>query len=231
VALVVGNSTYTHTAALANPRNDAADMAAVLKRLGFTVIVETDLDKRGIDAAFRRFAVAMRDAEAALFYYAGHALQFQGVNYLMPVDAALKDEAELPYEMARLDDVIADMGHAKGIRIAVLDACRNNPLEERIKRTLAATRAIEPTRGLARIARPDGLLVAYATQAGNVAEDGKGRNSPFTAALLQHIETPGLEVGPLFRRVMGTVKQMTGGKQHPELSVLFDGEFYFRGIP
>jgi uncharacterized caspase-like protein len=99
--------------------------------------------------------------------------------------------------------------------------------DEQLKRSVA-TRGVAMSRGLARIARPEGLIVAYATQSGNVAEDGSGRNSPFTAALLQNIETPGLEVGTLFRRVMGSVKQATNGKQHPELSVLFDGEFYFK---
>jgi tetratricopeptide (TPR) repeat protein len=100
--------------------------------------------------------------------------------------------------------------------------------DEQLKRSVASTRGVAMSRGLARIARPEGLIVAYATQSGNVAEDGSGRNSPFTAALLQNIETPGLEVGTLFRRVMGSVKQATNGKQHPELSVLFDGEFYFK---
>jgi tetratricopeptide (TPR) repeat protein len=228
VALVIGNAAYTHTQALANPKNDAADMAAVLTRLGFTVIFEQDLNKQGMDDTFRRFAREVKSADAALFYYAGHAMQFEGVNYLMPVDAKLADEADVPYEMAKLDDVVADMARMSGVRIAVLDACRNNPLEEQLKRSVASTRGIAPTRGLARIARPEGLIVAYATQSGNVAADGTGRNSPFTGALLKNIETPGLEVGTLFRRVMGAVKQETGGKQHPELSVLFDGEFYFK---
>lgn len=228
VALVIGNATYAHTAALGNPDNDAADVAAALQRLGFTVIFEHDLDKRGMDDTFRRFAREVKGADVALFYYAGHAMQFEGVNYLMPVDAKLADEADVPYEMAKLDDVVADMARMSGVRIAVLDACRNNPLEEQLKRSVASTRGVSPTRGLARIARPEGLIVAYSTQSGNVAEDGSGRNSPFTAALLQHIETPGLEVGTLFRRVMGSVKQATSGKQHPELSVLFDGEFYFK---
>lgn len=228
VALVIGNADYEHTPPLANPKNDAADMAKALERLGFEVIYEQDLNKQGMDDAFRRFAREVRGADAALFYYAGHAMQFEGVNYLMPVDAKLADQADVAYEMAKLDDVVADMGRMNGVRIAVLDACRNNPLEEQLKRSVATTRGVFMNRGLARIARPEGLIVAYATQSGNVAADGGGRNSPFTAALLQHIETPGLEVGPLFRRVMGSVKQATGGKQHPELSILFDSEFYFK---
>jgi tetratricopeptide (TPR) repeat protein len=231
VALVIGNADYKNTPALRNPQNDASDMAVSLKRLGFQVIFKQDLDKHGMDEAFREFAREVRSADAALFYYAGHAMQFEGVNYLMPVDARLADETDVPYEMAKLDDVVADMARMNGVRIAVLDACRNNPLEEQLKRSVASTRGAAMNRGLARVARPEGLIVAYATQSGNVAEDGSGRNSPFTAALLQNIETPGLEVGTLFRRVMGSVKQATGGKQHPELSVLFDGEFYFKPVP
>jgi uncharacterized caspase-like protein len=204
-------------------------MAAALKRLGFTVIEEKDLDKRGMDEAFRRFAREMADADTAMFFYAGHAMQWQGANYLMPVDAKLEDEADLPYEMAKLNDMLADMGRVKAVRIAVLDACRDNPLEDRLKRSIALTRGGAQTRGLARLERADGLVVAYSTNSGNVAEDGTGtRNSPFTKALLEFIETPGLEVGVLFRRVMGSVKQATGGKQHPELSILLDSEFYFK---
>jgi tetratricopeptide (TPR) repeat protein len=229
VALVIGNSAYKNTTPLPNPANDASDIAAVLKRLGFTTVIEEkDLDKRGMDDAFRRFAREMADADTAMFFYAGHAMEWQGANYLMPVDAKLEDEADVPYEMAKLNDMVADMSRVKAVRIAVLDACRDNPLENKLKRSIALTRGGAQTRGLARIAKPEGLVIAYATQTGNVAEDGGGRNSPFTAALLEYIETPGLEVGVLFRRVMGNVKQATGGKQHPELSILLDSEFYFK---
>ncbi|MGH6825108.1 tetratricopeptide repeat protein [Methyloceanibacter sp.] len=229
VALVIGNSAYQNTTPLPNPSNDASDVAAALKRLGFTTVIEEkDLDKRGMDDAFRRFAREMVDADAAMFFYAGHAMQWQGANYLMPVDAKLEDEADVPYEMAKLNDMIADMSRVKAVRIAVLDACRDNPLEDRLKRSISLTRGGGQTRGLARIEKAEGLVVAYSTDSGNVAEDGKGRNSPFTAALLEYIETPGLEVGVLFRRVMGNVKQATNGKQHPELSILLDSEFYFK---
>jgi uncharacterized caspase-like protein len=226
--LVIGNSAYQNTTPLPNPANDASDVAAALKRLGFTVIEEQNLDKRSMDDAFRRFAREMADADTAMFFYAGHAMQWQGANYLMPVDAKLEDEADVPYEMAKLNDMIADMGRVKAVRIAVLDACRDNPLEDRLKRSIALTRGGGQTRGLARIEKADGLVVAYSTDSGNVAADGQGRNSPFTKALLENIETPGLEVGVLFRRVMGSVKQATGGKQHPELSILLDSEFYFK---
>ncbi len=227
VALVIGNSTYANTPQLANPANDASDIATALKLLGFDVIAESNLTKSAMDNAFRRFARAMDGADAALFYYAGHGMQFQSQNYLMPIDAKLQHEADLPYEMAKVDDVIADMSRVKGVRLVILDACRDNPLEANLKRTVARTRNIAQTRGLARMTRTQGLLVAYATQPGQVADDGIDRNSPFTKSLLQHIATPGLEVGPLFRRVASDVNKSTGGKQTPELSVSLLGEFYF----
>jgi len=228
VALVLGNSAYRHTPALPNPGNDAADVARSLEGLGFAVTLALDLTKQDMDRAFATFARTVQDADAALFYYAGHAMQFDNVNYMMPIDAALEDEASLPYEMARLDDILADMNRSRGVRIAVLDACRNNPLEAKLKQSMARTRGGTVTRGLAPIRRSEGFLVAFATQAGFVAEDGAGRNSPFTAALLDQIETPGLEVGLLFRRVTGAVRTATGGNQSPELLVSLDGEFYFR---
>lgn len=229
VALVVGNSAYAHTPPLANPANDATDIAAALRRLGFEVIAEVNLTKAKMDDAFRRFARAIDGADTALFYYAGHGLQFGGVNYLMPIDAKLRHEADLPYEMAKVDDVLADMARVNGVRMMVLDACRDNPLDASLKRSASRTRNVPATRGLARIARTKGLLVAYATQPGQVAEDGEEGNSPFTASLLRHLETPNLEVGPMFRRVLADVNGKTKGKQTPELSVSLLGEFYFKG--
>ncbi len=229
VALIIGNSKYLHTPALANPVNDAGAVADKLRKLGFQTIVERDLTKAGMDGAFRKFARAMRGASAAMFFYAGHGMQYQGTNYLMPTDARLEDEADLPYEMAQLDDVLSDMARVKGVRIAVLDACRDNPLEQKLKNKLAKTRGARATRGLARVSRTQGLLVAFATQAGDVSEDGEGKNSPFTSSFLKHIETPGLEIGPLFRRVAADVNRSTGGRQTPELSISLLGEFYFAG--
>jgi uncharacterized caspase-like protein len=230
VALVIGNSAYQNTPALPNPKSDATDMAAALQPLGFEVVLATDLDKRGMDDAFRRFARLARDADAALFFYAGHGLQYAGTNYLMPVDAKLQDEADLPYEMAKVDDIIADLSRAKNIRIVILDACRDNPMAERLRVSLPASRSAAVSRGLARIERTQGLITAFATQPGQVAADGFGkRNSPFTTAILKHIATAGIEAGTLFRRVAQDVNESTGGKQLPELSVSLLGEFYFAG--
>jgi tetratricopeptide (TPR) repeat protein len=230
VALVIGNSSYRGMPPLPNPKNDATDMAAALHHVGFETILATDLDKRGMDDAFRRFARLARDADAALFFYAGHGMQFAGTNYLMPVDAKLQDDADVTYELAKVDDVIADLSRAKNIRIVILDACRDNPLAERLRMRLPASRSAAVSRGLARIERSQGLITAFATQPGQVAADGvKTRNSPFTRALLKYIATPGIEAGMLFRRVAQEVNQSTGGKQLPELSVSLLGEFYFAG--
>ena len=226
VALVIGNGAYQSAPALANPGNDARDVAAALRRVGFETILGLDLDRAGMDDLAVRFARAARDADVAMFYYSGHALQFNGVNYLAPVDAKLTDEADLR-RLARVDDIVADLQQAKNLRVLVLDSCRDNPLAEDLKRLIGRTRALTLTRGLAKIDSPLGMIVAYATQAGRTAEDGAGRNSPFTAAFLRHIETPE-EIGTLFRRVSADVYEATGRTQLPELSLSLIGEFYLK---
>jgi hypothetical protein len=226
VALVVGNAAYQNTPRLTNPVNDADDLADVLKVVGFAVTLERDLDKRGMERAIVQFARDARDADAALFYYAGHGLQHRGLNYLMPTDARLDDEFSLNFEMARLEDIVLSLGQARGVKILVLDACRRNPLVDRLA-GVATTRDFVTTRGLARFDATRGMVVAYATQADQVAGDGTERNSPFTAALVKRIKEPGLEIGTLFRRVAADVNRVTRGRQLPELSVSLLGEFYF----
>ncbi|MGP0093437.1 MAG: caspase family protein [Xanthobacteraceae bacterium] len=227
IALVIGNGTYSSAPRLSNPRNDAQDVAAALKRSGFETIVGLDLDRAGMDDATIRFARAARDADVALFYYSGHALQFAGVNYLMPIDAKLTDEADLR-RMTRVDEVVADLQPARSVRILVLDSCRDNPLAEDLKRTIGLTRAASLQRGLARIDAPQGMIVAYATQAGRTAADGTERNSPYTAAFLKHIEARD-EIGVIFRRISADVYESTKHAQLPELSLSLIGEFFLRG--
>jgi uncharacterized caspase-like protein len=227
VALVIGNGAYESTAALANPRNDATDIAVSLKRLGFEVVDGQDLSKRGMEQALGRFSRIAQGADAAVVFYAGHGLQYQGQNYLVPVDAKLEDEFSFTYEMLKLEEMLIALERAKGVRILVLDACRNNPFAERLSRMLTRTRDFGLSRGLAKIDRTEGMVIAYATQANQVAADGRGRNSPFTAALVKEIEEPGVEVAMLFRRVARAVNQETGGRQTPELSLSLLGEFYF----
>src|ERR1700674_3427260 len=227
VALVIGNGAYATAPRLPNPRNDAEDVAASLKRAGFETVVGLDLDKAGMDDATIRFARAVRDADVALFYYSGHAMQFAGVNYLMPVDAKLSDEADLR-RMTRVDEVVADLQQARTVRILVLDSCRDNPLAEDLKRSIGLSRAASLQRGLARIDTPQGMIVAFATQAGHTAADGTDRNSPYTAAFLRHIETPD-EIGTVFRHVSADVYEATKHVQIPELQLSMIGEFYLHG--
>jgi uncharacterized caspase-like protein len=198
-ALVIGNGAYKSAQRLPNPRNNAEDVSAALKHEGFDTIVGLDLDKSGMEDATIAFARAARDADVAMFYYSGHAMQFAGTNYLMPVDAKLTDEADLR-RMTRVDGIVADLQQARNLRILVLDSCLDNPLADDLKRSIGLTRAASIPRGLARIDAPQGMIVAYATQSGRTAEDGVGRNSPYTAAFLRHVEAPD-EIGTVFRQV------------------------------
>ena len=227
VALIIGNGEYVNAPRLPNPRNDAEDVAASLKKVGFSTVVGLDLDKTGMEDATLRFARAARTADVAIFYYSGHALQFSGVNYLLPIDAKLSDETDLR-RMTRVDEIVEDLQRAKNLRILVLDSCRDNPLADELKRSVGATRAVSVQRGLAKIDSPQGMIVSYATQAGRTAEDGIGRNSPYTSAFLKHIEKQD-EIGTIFRRIGADVFESTGRTQLPELSLSFIGEFYLNG--
>lgn len=229
VALIIGNGAYQNAVHLPNPRNDAQDVADALTRSGFETIVGLDLNKAGMDERTILFARMARDADVALFYYSGHALQFAGVNYLMPLDAKLADEADLR-RMIRVDDIVADLQQAKNLRILVLDACRDNPLADEMKRSIGLTRAASMQHGLAKIDSPQGMIVAYATQAGRTAEDGTGRNSPYTAAFLKHIES-NAEIGTIFRQIGSDVYDTTNHAQLPELSLSLIGEFYLHEKP
>jgi len=228
VALVIGNSQYKNASlALTNPKNDAEDVAAMLRTLGFEVIHTTDASKRDFDLAMTKFARLAIDADSALFYYAGHALQYQGQNYLMPTDVELEDEFSLRYQTVSLDDVRASLEQARGAKIMILDACRNNPLVDRLGRRMSGvTRNIAAVRGLARIDKGQGMVVVYATAADEVAKDGSGRNSPFTAALLKRLGDAGLEIATMFRRVAADVVEQTDGQQRPELLISLISEYY-----
>jgi peptidoglycan/xylan/chitin deacetylase (PgdA/CDA1 family) len=227
VALVIGNGAYQNVPRLLNPENDANDVAAALKRDGFDTIFATDLNKDQMDEATIKFAKAARTADVAMFYYSGHALQFAGVNYLAPVDAKLTDEADLR-RFVRVDEIVGDLQQAKNLRILVLDACRDNPLADQLRRSIGATRALPLQGGLAKMDTPLGMIVSFSTQAGTEADDGNGRNSPYTAAFLKEIEQQD-EIGTIFRRVSSDVYEATSHRQLPELSLSLIGEFYLRG--
>ncbi|RMF04643.1 MAG: caspase, partial [Alphaproteobacteria bacterium] len=194
VALVLGNSEYRNTAPLKNPINDATDISAALNRLGFTVIYGENLTRQQMEAKIRTFANEIRDADVSLLYYAGHAVQVDGNNYLAPIDATLKSETDLDFEALPLRLIMKQMERSTRISLVFLDACRDNPLARSLK---TASRSLKVGSGLAPIERATGMLIAFATEPGSVALDGDGRNSPFTAALLKHIETPDLTVNDI----------------------------------
>jgi uncharacterized caspase-like protein len=225
VALVIGNGAYVATAQLPNPSHDAEDVAASLRRSGFEVLQGIDLRQADMQDLTIRFARAASRADVAMFYYSGHAMQYNGVNYLMPVDAVLADEADLK-RFVRVDDIINDLQQAKNLRILVLDSCRDNPLAETLKRS--ATRAASVGRGLSKVEAPRGTIVSFSTQSGQVAADGSGRNSPYTTAFLKHIEEP-QEIGDVFRDISSDVYDSSGKTQLPELSLSIIGKFYLNG--
>jgi tetratricopeptide (TPR) repeat protein len=214
VALVIGNGKYQFAAPLVNPPNDAADIAQALRKLSFDVVEGRDLDRPGMDNAIRQFGRKLDGADIALFFYAGHGLQINGKNYLVPVDAKLERPGDLALDAVDIGNVLAQMEAEKRVNLVFLDACRDNPLARSLARSLG-TRSSAVGQGLASIQSAIGTMIAYATQPDNVALDGEGRNSPFTAALLKHIVTPGLEIGTLMKRVRADVIAATREKQVP----------------
>ena len=223
-ALVIGNAAYEHVPPLVNPRNDAEDMAGLLRRLGFVVTEGLDLADAAMEDRIRAFARQAKAAEVALLFYAGHGMQVGGVNYLLPVDARLADEADLPFEAVALDLVLRSMG--TGTNLVFLDACRDNPF---IRTWAGAGRSVAGGRGLTRVGQESasGMFIAFATDPDSIAADGEGRNSPFTAALKRHIETPGLEVNSLLTEVRRTVLASTGNMQRPWSNSSLSAAFYF----
>ncbi len=212
VALVIGNSRYEHAASLRNPAGDARAMADAFRELGFSqVTLELDLGRDALASALRSFGDQALTADWAVIYFAGHGFEVDGVNYLVPVDAKLERDTHLRWEAIQLDDVLGAMTGASKIRLAILDACRNNPFTSRMQ--TSSTRSIG--RGLALIEPEGGTLVAYAARHGQVALDGDGANSPYVSALLQHLDTEKLEISLLFRHVRDTVRQLTGQAQEP----------------
>jgi len=220
VALVIGNADYKYGGRLANPVNDAGDFANVLRTLGFEVIEGRNLDKRGMDEKIAEFARKLDKAGTGLFFYAGHGIQVDGVNWLIPVDARveggdLRPERAAAVKTASINvtQVLSKMEAEQRVNLVFLDACRDNPFGRS-----------GPAKGLAPIQNAVGTLTAFSTKPGHVALDGDGRNSPFTTALLKHIPTPGLEIGTVMKRVRVDVIKSTKGEQVPfdESSLITD---------
>jgi uncharacterized caspase-like protein len=214
VALVLGNSAYQNVPRLTNPVNDATMMADTFKKAGFDVVVaRQDLGALETRRVLRDFADRAADADIAVIYYAGHGIEVDGTNYLIPVDAKLERDNDVFDEAFSLDRVLLAVEPAKKLRLVILDACRDNPFSKTMKRTVAL-RAIG--RGLAKIepANPN-TLIAYSAKAGSTAQDGDGKDSPFTIALSQHLTTPGLDVRKAFGFVRDDVIKATTSRQEP----------------
>ncbi len=229
VALVIGNATYLNTPKLTNPRNDATDVSAALKKLGFQVIEGFDLGKAAFDRKVRDFADALHQAAAGVFFYAGHGLQVAGQNYLVPVDAQLTSAAALEFEMVRVDVVQRVMENQANTNIVFLDACRDNPLARNLARALG-TRSAEIGRGLAPVVSGVGTLISFSTQPGNVALDGVGRNSPFATALLRHMMLSRDDLSAILISVRNDVMRETQNRQVPWEHSALRGRFYFKEV-
>lgn len=228
VALVIGNGAYVDATPLTNPANDASDIALKLEGLGFSVVKGTDLDHKGMRDVVRRFSAEVEGADVALFFYAGHALQVDGVNHLAPIDARLEREGDLDFESISLELVRRQMERHAKTNIVFLDACRDNPLTRRFARSTGSSAGS----GLARFEPgAQGTFIAFATQPDNVALDGKGRNSPFTEALLKHIDEKGVEISAMMTNVRRDVYEATEERQLPWTNSSLLGLFYFNPAP
>ncbi len=209
-ALIVGNAQYVHFGTLKNPANDALDISATLEGLGFDVTVLLDAGRQELSLAVRAFGDRLAASGGlGLFYYAGHGIEVNGTNYLIPSDADIAAEDEVEFNSIPLDLVVNKMATAQnGQNIVILDACRDNPLPVTRRSTAA-------TRGLSVVEAPTGTLIVYATEPGRAALDGDGRNSPFTGAFLEHVDTPGVDVEIMMRSVRSDVIAETAGEQTP----------------
>jgi hypothetical protein len=212
VALVIGNGAYQNVAQLPNPPRDASDVADSFTRLGFTVTKAIDATGDAMRHALIEFGHAADGADMAVVFYAGHGMEIGGDNWLIPVDARLLSDTDADSEAISLKSVTLQVNKARQFGLVILDACRNNPFAAKMQRSLR-TRAV--SRGLAPTEPTDNVLVAYSAKDGTTANDGAGRNSPFTTALLHNIETPGLEVTFMFRAVRDEVMDATNREQQP----------------
>lgn len=230
VALVIGNSAYQSVTPLPNPQKDASAIATSLRNIGFEVVtLSNDLTQQQLSEALRSFANEAEKSDWAMVYYAGHGIEVNGVNYLIPVDAKLKKDRDVEFETIPLDKVMTAVNEAKKIKIVMLDACRDNPFAATMAKTGApdavaaanittaggtvATRSVG--RGLAEVKVSGATLVVYAAKQGQVALDGEGGNSPFAVAVVQRLATPGVEINKIFRLVRDDVMEATAGRQEP----------------
>lgn len=227
VALLIGNGGYEHVPTLPNAKNDAIALAAALRNAGFqTVTLKTDQKRDEIMAALSDFARLADNADWAVVYYSGHGIEYRGTNYLIPVDARLLVDRDIDLEAIDVGKVMSAVEGARRLRLIILDACRNNPFLDTMKRTIA-TRAI--TRGLAPVEPDAGSLIVYAAKDGQTALDGDGKDSPFATALINRLQTPNLEIRRLFDLVRDDVLASTNKQQQPFTYGSLSGseDFYF----
>ncbi|MBN2275633.1 MAG: caspase family protein [Bacteroidales bacterium] len=220
LALVIGNGNYL-TGILSNPENDARAMNNVLQNVGFEVMAYENLNQSQLKRAIDDFGMKLKNYQVGLFYYAGHGIQCNGHNYLVPVDAQITFERQIEYDCVPADRVLAIMQESGAeVNIMVLDACRNNPFERSWTRSASGT-------GLAFMNAPKGTLIAYATSPGSIASDGSGENGLYTAAILEHIETPDITILQMFQQIRNTVAGKSNNQQIPWESTSLTGDFFF----
>lgn len=250
VALVIGNGEYQHLPALPNPLNDARDMAATLWQAGFETIEVIDANREEMLAAIAAFAKRLGEGTDAVFYYAGHGVQSDGANFLLPIDTAVEHAGDVSRYGIDANEIAGLMGAGNArMNVIILDACRDNPfldmadepnlitelreIDESLVIANANTEVVvrSTASGLAPLQTNRAeTIVGYSTGPGEVALDGDGENSPYTEALLEHINTPGLEIDIMFRRVRASVREITDGFQVPWVASTLENEFYIRPI-
>lgn len=213
VALVIGNSDYEHARRLANPINDAKSIANALARLDFDVTLANNVNSNAFTRQLLSFSDKANSSQIALVYYAGHGLEYNGQNYLVPIDARLRADNHVKLECLSLDEVLSAVEGARALKLVILDACRDNPLVNSMKMT-RGTRSVGHGLAVVEATQP-ATLISYAAAAGTTADDGVGEHSPYTEGLLKYLEQPGLEINLLFREVAGFVYKKTNGKQIP----------------
>jgi formylglycine-generating enzyme required for sulfatase activity len=223
VALVIGNGAYQYATPLSNPVNDARVMADALKKVGFELVdgkALLDLDRSGLEQAINRFGKVIRGTDVALFFYAGHGVQVDGKNYLIPILANVEMKTDIKYQLVDADFILDEMTSAgTKVNVIILDACRNNPFGGRGFRGTST--------GLAQMSAPRGTIIAYSTAPGKVAADGRGNNSPFSSVLAETLIEPGLRIEDVFIQVGQEVEKSTGGEQEPWQANNLRGVFYF----
>ena len=224
MALVIGNSNYAHGGKLTNPVNDAALITDALRKVGFTVEMKTDLDRDGLEAALKAFARNSALADTAVVYYSGHGMEIAGTNYLIPVDATLASDTDVQFEAVPLDLVMTSVGGARRLKVVILDACRNNPFFDAMRRSNGQKGV---SVGLARPVASGGMLIAYAAREGTTAANGEGANSPYAVALAKHLPETGVDVRVMFGEVQEDVLNATGGNQEPSAYESIGGKGFY----